>query len=414
MAGHSTGRSEGALDLPSVESAVAALSDGPHRPVWAEVDLDAISHNVRAIKQQLSPATALMVVVKANGYGHGAVPMAKAALHHGAQWLGVAIVEEGINLRQAGITAPILILGAPPSWQASLVVESDLRVAVCTWDLARALSVAAQERGVVARVHVKLDTGMGRLGVLPDEALEFITRLKTLPNLEIEGIFSHFATADDLDTGYACRQFAAFAEVLQSLKRVGISIPIKHIANTAAALSIPETRLSLVRSGIAVYGLPAAPNQPEALRLIPALELKAAVSYVHRVSRSSGISYGVEYVTDKDTNIVTLPVGYADGYSRLLSGKGEVLLCGRRYPIVGNICMDQCMVDVGDSDIHIGDEAVLLGRQGSEAISAGELAEKMGTIHYEIICMIGGRVPRVYKGQEARRQGLQSSQVHHT
>lgn len=414
MAGYSTGRSEGALELPSVESAVAALSDGPHRPAWVEVDLDAISHNVRAIKQQLSPDTALMVVVKANGYGHGAVPVAKAALHYGAQWLGVAIVEEGINLRQAGITAPILILGAPPNWQASLVVENDLRVAVCTWDLAQALSAAARRRGVVARIHVKLDTGMGRLGILPGEALDFVTRLKTLPNLEIEGIFSHFATADDLDKGYAYQQFEAFMKVIDDLEKAGISIPIKHIANTAAALTLPKTRLSLVRSGIAVYGLPVSPDQPESLELLPALELKAAVSYIHRVSRGSGISYGVEYVTAKDTSIVTLPVGYADGYSRLLSGKGEVLLQGRRYPIVGNICMDQCMVDVGDSNIGIGDEAVLLGRQGSEEISADELAEKMGTIHYEIICMIGGRVPRMYKGQEAKRQGFQPEQIHHT
>jgi alanine racemase len=281
MAGYSTGRSEGALELPSVESAVAALSDGPHRPAWVEVDLDAISHNVRAIKQQLSPDTALMVVVKANGYGHGAVPVAKAALHYGAQWLGVAIVEEGINLRQAGITAPILILGAPPNWQASLVVENDLRVAVCTWDFAQALSVAARRRGVVARVHVKLDTGMGRLGILPGEALDFVTRLKTLPNLEIEGIFSHFATADDLDKGYACQQFEAFMKVIDDLEKAGISIPIKHIANTAAALTLPKTRLSLVRSGIAVYGLPVSPDQPESLELLPALELKAAVSYIH-------------------------------------------------------------------------------------------------------------------------------------
>jgi len=399
------------LELRSVESAVAALSEGPHRPVWAEVDLDAISHNVKVIKQQLSLDTMLMVVVKANGYGHGAVPVAQAALHHGAQWLGVAIVEEGINLREAGITAPVLILGAPPKWQASLVVEHDLRVAVCTWGLAKALSAAAKQRGVKAHVHVKLDTGMGRLGILPEAALEFITQLQTLPNLEIEGIFSHFATADDLDNTYAERQFGAFMDVIKQLEMAGISIPIKHMANTAAGFAMPETQLSLVRSGIAVYGLSAGPNQPQSLDLAPSMELKAAVSHVHKVPAGSGISYGVEYVTDQDTNIVTLPVGYADGYSRLLSGKAEVLLRGRRYPVVGNICMDQCMVDVGDGKIAIGEEAVLLGRQGDEEISAGELAEKIGTIHYEIICMIGGRVPRVYKGKEATRQGFLPDQI---
>lgn len=400
------------MELPSVESAVTALSEGPHRPVWVEVDLDGVSHNVRVMKQRLSSTTSLMVVVKANGYGFGAVPVAKAALHHGAQWLGVAIVEEGINLRQAGITAPILILGVPPKWQAALVVEHDLRVAVCTWDMAQALSKAARQRGVVARVHVKLDTGMGRLGILPGEALEFITKLQTLPNLEVEGVFSHFATADEADTSYAQRQFAAFTEVLSRLDDANIPIPIKHIANSAAALTEPRTELSLVRSGIAIYGLSPVSRMPESLQLVPSLELKAAVSYVHQVPGGTGISYGAEYITGKETNIVTLPVGYADGYSRLLSGKGEVLLQGRRYPIVGNICMDQCMVDVGDSHISIGEEAVLLGRQGDEEISAGELAEKMGTIHYEIICMIGGRVPRVYKGKEAKRQGFSPDQIH--
>ena len=346
------------------------------------------------------------MVVKANGYGHGAVPVAKAALHSGAQWLGVAIVEEGINLRQAGIKAPILILGVPPTWQAALVVEHDLRVAVCTWDFAEALASAAKKRNTQAKVHVKLDTGMGRLGILPDEALDFVRRLQTLSNLEIEGIFSHFATADEPDKGYAKEQFRIFNGVLEQLEGAGIYIPIRHMANTAAALTMPETQLSLVRSGIAVYGLSAAADQPSSLKLQPCMELKAAVSYVHRVPAGSGISYGKEFVTPKATNIVTLPVGYADGYSRLFSGKGEVLLKGRRYPIVGNICMDQCMADVGDLSVEIGEEAVLLGRQGSEQITADELAEKIGTINYEIVCMIGSRVPRIYKGEEAKRQGF--------
>ncbi|NLA57623.1 MAG: alanine racemase [Firmicutes bacterium] len=394
------------MELPSVESAVAALSEGPHRPVWAEVDLDGISHNVKCIREHLSPGTGLMVVVKANGYGHGAVPVAKAALYSGAQWLGVAIVEEGINLRQAGIKAPILILGVPPKWQAALVVEHGLRVAVCTWDFAQALAEAARRQNTTAKVHVKLDTGMGRLGILPEDAVGFVRRLQTLPNLEIEGIFSHFATADEPDKSYARKQFSVFLRVLDQLEKAGIFIPIRHMANTAAALTLPETQLSLVRSGIAVYGLAAATEQPRSLNLHPCMELKAAVSYVHRVPAGSGISYGKKFVTSKATNIVTLPVGYADGYSRLFSGKGEVLLRGQRYPIVGAICMDQCMVDVGDLPVEIGEEAVLLGRQGDEEITADELAEKMGTINYEIICMIGSRVPRIYKGEEAKRQGF--------
>jgi len=399
------------VELPSVERAVAALSLGPHRPAWVEVNLDGLSHNVRLLRQHLPMSTELMVVVKANGYGHGAVPVAKAALRNGASWLGVAIVEEGMTLRQAGITEPVLILGQPPKWQAPLVVENDLRVAVCTWEGAKALSAAAKLRDTTARVHVKLDTGMGRLGVLPETAVGFIKGILTLPNLELEGIFSHFATADAMDETYALRQFEAFVQVTTDLQQVGIEIPIRHIANTAAALRLPQTCLSMVRSGIAAYGLSPMPSLQGLPELMPTLELKAAVSFVHRVPAGSGISYGADYVTHRDTNIVTLPVGYADGYSRLLSGKGEVLLKGKRYPVVGKICMDQCMVDVGDDSISIGDEAVLLGRQGDEFISADELAEKMGTINYEIICMIGGRVPRVYVGEEAVGQGFTAEHI---
>jgi alanine racemase len=353
-----------------------------------------------------------MAIVKANGYGHGAVPVAKAALHQGAQWLGLGSVEEAIYLRQAGITAPMLVLGPPLKWQASLAVENDLRVTVCTWDVARELSHAAKLRGVPVRVHVKIDTGMGRLGVMPGAALDFIKRLQTLPNLEVEGIFSHFATADSPDHSYAQQQFSAFMEVIHDLEQAEIDIPIKHMANTAAALALPKTQLSLVRSGIAVYGLSTVEDPQGLLDLVPALELKVTVSFVHRVLAGSGVSYDAKYVVSEDTNIVTLPVGYADGYSRLLSGKGEVLLQGKRYPLVGNICMGQCMADVGDDAISVGDVAVLMGRQGHEYISAADLAAKMGTIHYEVICMMGDKLPRFYRGQEARRQGLLPGGIH--
>lgn len=347
-----------------------------------------------------------MAIVKANGYGHGAVPVARTALNRGASWLGLGSVSEAIELRQAGITAPLLVLGPPLAWQAPLVVANDLRVAVCTYDIAEKLSQAARLGGVTARCHVKIDTGMGRLGVMPEAAVDFVNRIQVLPNLEVEGIFSHFATADDLDRTYAKRQFSVFSQVLSKLEAEGINIPIKHIANTAAAITLPETQLSLVRSGIAVYGLSTIDDLRLQRDLIPALELKATVSYVHRVPAGSGISYDIRYVTPKDTNIVTIPVGYAHGYSRLLSGKAEVLIGGKRYPLVGNICMGQCMADVGDDGVNIGDTVAFIGKQGHAYISASELADKIGTIHYEVLCMMGEKLPRVYRGQEAKRQGL--------
>ena len=386
---------------------LSRIAGGDHLPgAWLEIDLDAIGHNVRALCHKLSPGTELMAIVKADGYGHGAVPVARAALHKGAKWLGLGSVSEAIELRQAGITAPLLVLGPPLKWQAPLVVGNDLRVAVCTYDVAEQLSQAARLGGVTARVHVKIDTGMGRLGVIPAAALKFIRRIQVLPNLEVEGIFSHFATADDVDQTYARQQFSAFSQVMSDLEQTGITIPIKHIANTAAGITLPKTQLSLVRSGIAVYGLSTVEESKLQLDLIPALELKATVSYVHRVPAGSGISYDTRYVAAKDTNIVTIPVGYAQGYSRLLSGKAEVLLNGKRYPLVGNICMGQCMADVGDDLVNIGDTAVFLGRQGSAYIGASELAAKMGTIHYEVLCMMGDKLPRIYRGQEANRQGL--------
>ena len=371
---------------------------------------------MRIICQNLLPTTELMAVVKADGYGHGAEAVARAALHHGAAWLGLGNVREALEIREAGITAPILVLTPPPKWHAAAAVSQGLRVAVCTEDLARALSKEAQGRNLTARVHVKVDTGMGRLGVLPCQAVDFISRISRLPNLEIEGVFSHFATADRADQTYAKQQFQLFEQMLQRLAAAGIRIPIKHMANTAAALNLPETQLSIVRSGIAIYGLGIGenprqrkPNGEQALNLEPAMELKASVSYVHRVAAGSAVSYNAVYVTSKATNIVTLPIGYAEGYSRLLSGSGEVLLGGKRYPLVGNICMSQCMADVGDDVIDIGETAVFLGEQGCEYIGADEIAAKMGTIHYEVICRLSGRVPRVYKGKEAERQGLGSS-----
>lgn len=365
------------------------------RPAWAEVDLRRIRQNVQALRKHLRDGTRIMAVVKANGYGHGAVEVAKTVRACGVNWIGVAIVEEGISLRKAGVGGPILVLGVSPASQAPLIVSYDLRAALCTWDGAEALSAAAQSAGTVAKVHVKVDTGMGRLGLLPHEVVPFVRRVSGLPGLEVEGIFTHFSTADECDRSYFNLQLGRFNRVLDWLKQANLNIPIVHAANSAAAVTAPQAQFDLVRAGVALYGLQPAPDLV-VLDVKPALSLKARISYVHRVPEGSGVSYGRRYTAEQETTIATIPVGYADGYSRLLSGKADVLVHGRRYRISGSICMDQCMIDVGDDQVEIGDEVVLIGRQGEEEITAVELASIMGTIHYEVVCLISERVPRVY------------------
>ncbi|NLV92281.1 MAG: alanine racemase [Firmicutes bacterium] len=367
------------------------------RPAWAEIDLACIRRNVREIRRGLKPQTQMMAVVKANGYGHGAAQVAATCRDYGVEWIGVAIVEEGIALRRAGIEGPILVLGLAPAAQAPLIVANGLTATVCTLEGARSLSAAALDLGTIAKVHVKVDTGMGRLGIRPQAAREFIKTLLELPNLEVEGIFTHFSTADAVDRSYFRQQLSKFTGVLAELQQEGISIPIVHGANSATVAVAPEAEFDLVRAGISLYGLQPAPDIVQ-LDLQPALSLKARVSYVHRVPAGTGISYGRRYMTERETTIATIPVGYADGYSRLLSNRAEVLVRGRRYRISGTICMDQCMIDVGDDPIEIGDEVVLIGRQGDEVISADELAGIMGTIHYEIVCLISERIPRIYLG----------------
>jgi len=368
-------------------------------PVWAEIDLAAIAHNVREIRRVTNPPAKVMAVVKANGYGHGAVEVGRTALDNGAEWLGVARVTEAVALREAGIGAPILILGYIPPEQSGEVVRHRISQAVYTRDMALALSEAAGREGVRARVHVKVDTGMGRIGWLagPGAAGEILS-LASMPNIEIEGIFTHFAAADSADKKYSRRQFERFVEIIELLRRKGLEFPIKHAANSAALMELPETHLDMVRTGIAVYGLyPSDEVDRGIVALRPAMTLKARVAYVKEVPAGFKISYGCTHTTTGPTVIATLPLGYADGYSRLLSSRGEALLRGCRAPVVGRVCMDQVMVDVGHiPGVREGDEAVLIGRQGGEEIPADEVAAKLGTINYEVTCMVSYRVPRVY------------------
>lgn len=366
----------------------------------AIVDLEAIAHNVRALKQRTQPGTELMAIVKADGYGHGAVPVARACLAAGAARLGVAIIEEGIELRRAGIAAPILVVGATPPERAPEALDHHLALAVYSQELVLALEAAASERGRRARVHLKVETGMGRLGLPPGEELLALARLCAgLRRIEVEGVFSHLALADSADKSHARQQRVAFEAALSDLESVGVRPPVRHLANSAATLELPECHYDVVRPGISLYGYyPSAEVAPTA-GLRPALTWLTRVAWVKDVPPGTCIGYGCTYRTPTAARIATLPLGYADGYPRALSNVGEVLIGGKRAPIVGRVCMDQIMVDVSDvPGVACGDEAVLLGRQGDQVITADDIARRIGTINYEILTGVGKRVPRVYQG----------------
>ncbi|TEB10522.1 alanine racemase [Pelotomaculum propionicicum] len=369
-------------------------------PVWAEIDLAAVSHNVHEIRRKAAPPAKVMAVVKANAYGHGAVEVSRTALASGADWLGVARTAEGTELREAGIEAPVLILGYITPEQSVEVVRNRLSQAVYTREMALSLAGAAAAEGVKAKIHFKVDTGMGRIGwAVGPGAVKEILELARNPHLEVEGIFTHFAASDAADKRYTLEQYARFMEIITELRRNGLEIPLRHAANSAAIMEMPETHLDLVRAGIIVYGLyPSDEVDHSLLELRPAISLKAKVAHVKSVPAGFKVSYGCTFTTKKPTVIATLPLGYADGYSRLLSSRGEALLNGLRAPVVGRVCMDQVMVDVGHiPGVKVGDEAVLIGHQGDEEVSADEVAAKIGTINYEVVCMISYRVPRLYK-----------------
>jgi len=365
------------------------------RQTRAEIHLDALADNVKEIKGLLSKKTKFCAVVKADAYGHGAVPAAKAVLAAGADMLAVAIVNEAIELREAGITAPILILGHTPSVQASLLVSFGITQAVFSLEMAEALSRAAVAAGTTAKIHLKIDTGMSRIGVDYKEAGAFAAAIANLPGLEIEGAFSHFATADSTDKTYARYQFENFQIALQQIELHGIKIAIRHIANSAAIIDMPETHLDMVRAGIILYGLWPSPEVSKKIHLKATMHFKTCVAYLKEVPAGTPVSYGCTYTTDQPRRIATLPVGYADGWPRSLSNKAQVWLHGRKVPLVGRICMDQCMIDVSQvPEAMPGDEVILFG--GPE-VPADEVAEQIGTISYELVCMVGKRVPRQYR-----------------
>jgi alanine racemase len=367
------------------------------RPVWAEIDRAALRHNFSAIRRVIGPEVQQMAVVKAEAYGHGAVEVARVALQAGASWLGVAMPEEGIALRKAGLTAPILVFAPLQAEQAAVFLEHDLTPTVCGLEPVVALARLAVKQRRTAVVHVKIDTGMGRVGVAYPEALKFLAKLALIPGIKVDGLFSHLATADQADKQYAQLQARRFDDIVKRLTEAGLLPSKVHLANSAATLEMPETRYRMVRTGIIQYGLyPSSEVDHSKIALQAVFSLKAKVIQVKKVAAGAGISYGQHYHTTREATIATLPLGYADGWSRRLSPRSEVLIGGKRYPIVGTICMDQCMVDLGKDEVEVGAEAVLLGKQGKERITADELAEKLGTINYEITCMISDRVPRIY------------------
>lgn len=364
-------------------------------PVWAEIDLSAIRHNVSVLRE-IAAGADVMGVVKGYAYGHGNPECATAMLEGGATHLGVARVAEALHLREAGVEAPILVFTEPPPQATHALVSNGLTAAVYTEPFAVALSDAAILAGRTVPVHVKLDTGMHRVGLLSDDVPAAIERIAALPGLEIEGIWSHLAVADVPDHPFTRKQLDLFSELIARVERAGIEIRYRHIANSAATLSAPESHHDLVRCGIAAFGLSPGPAFSGSYDLRPALSLKARVNMKKKVQAGEALSYGLRYQVERDSRVVTVPAGYADGYDRRLSGRADVLISGKRYTVSGTVCMDQFMVDVGDDDVEVGDIATLLGADGSEAITAGELAEHIGTIDYEVTARIPSRVPRIY------------------
>jgi len=370
------------------------------RPTRVEIDLDSIAYNIHQIRKKVGNKTKIMAVMKANAYGHGAVEVAKVAIDAGAQWLAVALVEEGIQLREAGIQSPILILGSTPPDQVHEVIKYNLSQTVCSRELIETLSNEAQSWNQTAKVHIKVDTGLGRLGIFPEEVAAFVKESSCLEGIEIEGIFTHFSVADE-DKAFTELQIKKFKEVISNLEREKIHIPLKHAANSAAVVGFASSYFNLVRPGIILYGLYPSPEINRTIPLKPAMSFKTKITYLKRVPAGYSLSYDRTFTTKRKSLIAILPVGYADGYPRALSNKGEVLIKGKRAPVVGMICMDMTLVDVTHiPDVKVGDEVVLFGKQNGAQISADEIASKSDLINYEILCGISKRVPRIYKRRD--------------
>ncbi|MFH1791689.1 MAG: alanine racemase [Candidatus Omnitrophota bacterium] len=363
-----------------------------YRPTWAEIDLKAIHHNYHTIKRLVSKDEKVMVIVKADAYGHGSVEISRMLERENADYLGVATLEEAITLRKAGIKTPVLVLGSVFPHEVDAAAEHGVTLTLCNNELLRYI----ERKGTNIRVHVDVDTGMGRIGVWHEEAVDFVAAVKRVPNIEIEGLYTHFSVAarDKFFTQY---QIDSFMNVIASLEAMGIDIPLRHAANSIAVVDWKNAHFNMIRPGLIIYGMYPKKTFRKVLKLKPAFQLKTKISFIKTVSAGRSISYGRTFIAQAETRIATLPIGYADGYGRILSAKAQVLIHGHLFPVVGKVTMDQTMVDVGTrADIKVGDEVVLIGKQGFGEITVEDLSRMAGTIPYEIVTGVTSRVPRVY------------------
>ena len=365
-----------------------------YRPVWAEINLGALKRNYARLAHQT--ASELMPIVKADAYGHGVIPIVGALRDCGAKRFAVALLEEALEIKQVFPDLTLMVLGVTPPEASDTLVREDIIPGISSLANAEALSIAAVNQGRIARLHVKIDTGMGRVGFRPDE-VGHILRLAALPQLFMEGIYMHFASADDADLSFAREQLQRFTEVCRALADQGLKIPLRHAANSAALIQLPESHFELVRPGVIMYGLPPSPVVGYAADIEPVLSWKAKITHLKQIAAGETVSYGRTFTAAAPTVVATIPLGYADGLRRALSNNGEVLLRGRRAPIIGRVCMDQTMIDItAIPDAAVGDVVTLVGRDGGEFIDAAEMGDKIGTINYEVTCGISRRVPRVY------------------
>ena len=369
------------------------------RAVWAEIDLDNLAHNMKEVKRVTNPDTKISAVIKADGYGHGAVEIAQTLLENGADRFAVATLSEAIQLRKKFKDTPIMVLGYTPEHLASEIIKYNIIQTIYSLEQAQEFSKTAKNLQKNITVHIKIDSGMNRLGMqCTKETINEILEIAKLENLNIEGIYTHFAVADEIDKTYTRTQVKKFNFIVKNLEKKGLNIPIKHVSNSAAIIDLPEFNFDMVRTGIMLYGLyPSKTVNHNNVKLKEVMCLKAKIAQVKTIESGDGISYGLKHICKRQTKIATLPIGYADGFTRILSGKASVLAKGKKVPVLGSICMDQCIIDVTGLDVTMGDEVVLFGGDNKDGISIDSVAKLLDTINYEIVCMVNKRVPRIYK-----------------
>lgn len=366
------------------------------RPTWAEISLDNLKHNIKALKELIGSNTEICAVVKADAYGHGSTHVAKVLMETGVKFLAVATLSEAIELRKSGCNVSIIILGYTPKEQGDLLIEYNIIQTIYSYEQAVTFSKIAKEKNKNLTVHIKVDTGMSRLGFQISDK-DIIKSIFEMDNLKIQGIYTHFAVADEGDKTFTQEQYNKFMNLVDDLEAEGYDVDIKHCSNSAAIIDLPEMNLNMVRAGIMLYGLyPSDEVNKDRIELKPVMALKTTVSHVKMIQKNESVSYGRRYITGKQTQVATLPVGYADGVSRLLTDKIKVNYKGKDLPVIGTICMDQCMIDASEVNIKVGDEVEIFSNNSNSGYTVDDIAKSLGTINYEVICMIGSRVPRVY------------------